>query len=64
MPGGGSPQKKFQVEDLQKKMNKPRGKILQFIAESLKEKVLEDQQATYKVLKDSSKYIVECQQTG
>jgi len=45
-------------------MKKSRGKVVQFIAESLKEQVLEQQKNTYELLKDSSKYIVECQQTG
>jgi hypothetical protein len=45
-------------------MNKSRGKIVQFLAESMKEQLLGQQQATYEMLKDSSKYIVECQQTG
>jgi hypothetical protein len=49
---------------LQIKFNKSRGKIVQFLAESLKEQLLADQQTNYALLKDSSKYIVECQQTG
>jgi hypothetical protein len=56
--------KKYKVEDFQTKMNKSRGKIIQFLAESLNEQVLEQHQNTYELLEDSFKYMVECQQTG
>jgi hypothetical protein len=52
------------VEEFQTKYNQSRGKMAQFLAESLKEKFLEHQQNTYKLFKESTKYIVECQLTG
>jgi len=55
---------KYKVEDMQKKMNKSRGKIVQFLAESLNEQALGQNQNTYELLVDSNKYMVECQQTG
>jgi predicted extracellular nuclease len=55
------PQKKYKVEDLQKKMNKSRSKIAQFLAEFLKEQELEHKQVKQKVYRDSSKYLFECQ---
>jgi hypothetical protein len=61
--GGASPPK-YKIDELQTKMKKSRGKVVQFIAESLKEQVLEQQKNTYQLLKDSSKYVVECQQKG
>jgi mRNA-degrading endonuclease YafQ of YafQ-DinJ toxin-antitoxin module len=58
------PQKKYQVEDLQKKMKKSRSKIAQFLTETLKEQELEQQQSNRKLFTDSYKYIFECQQEG
>jgi hypothetical protein len=58
------PQKKYQIEDLQKNMKKSKSKIAQFLAESLKEQELEQQQANRKLFTDSYKYIFECQLEG
>jgi hypothetical protein len=52
----------FQENELQKQKFKE--KIVQFYAESLKEQVLKYQQNSYEILKESAKYIVECQLTG
>jgi hypothetical protein len=61
---GELPRNNYQVEDLQKKMKKTRGKIAQFLAESLNEQVLEQQQANYELFRDGSIYIAKCQNTG
>jgi len=58
------PQNKYQIEDLQKKIKKSRNKIAQFLAESLKEQELEQQQANRQLFTDSYKYIFECQLAG
>jgi mRNA-degrading endonuclease YafQ of YafQ-DinJ toxin-antitoxin module len=58
------PQKKYQVEDLQKIMKKSKSKIVQFLTETLKERELEQQQTSHKLFTDSYKYIFKCQLEG
>jgi hypothetical protein len=63
--GGGSwTRKELQPDTLQKQMQKPKGKVIQFLNEFMSESMYANHHQSYQLIRDTLKYFSECQQTG